>query len=46
MPSGCPTFEQFAMNNLDDGSLFNGSPAVVGNRLLIRSDKHLYCVGA
>jgi hypothetical protein len=40
-----PAFEQLAVNDLDDGSLFNGSPAVNGNRLLIRSDKYLYCVG-
>lgn len=40
-----PRFDQLAVNNLGDGSLFNGSPAVDGARLLIRSDKHLYCIG-
>ncbi len=40
-----PGFEQLAANDLRDGSIFNGSPAVDGNRLLIRSDKFLYCVG-
>jgi outer membrane protein assembly factor BamB len=40
-----PTFEQLAVNDLRDRGLFNGSPAVDGNRLLIRSDKFLYCVG-
>ena len=40
-----PQFEQLAVNDLSDGSVFNGSPAVVGNRLLLRSDKYLYCVG-
>lgn len=40
-----PTFEQLAVNQLGDGSLFNGSPAVDGQRLLIRSDKFLYCIG-
>lgn len=44
--SAQPTFEQLAVNDLSDGSVFNGSPAVVGNRLLLRSDKFLYCVGA
>jgi outer membrane protein assembly factor BamB len=40
-----PEFEQLAMNDLTDRSIFNGSPAVDGNRLLIRSDKFLYCIG-
>jgi outer membrane protein assembly factor BamB len=40
-----PEFEQLAVNDLNDRSLFNGSPAVDGKRLLIRSDKFLYCIG-
>lgn len=40
-----PEFEQFQMNDLRDRSIFNGSPVVDGSRLLIRSDKFLYCVG-
>ncbi len=40
-----PEFEQIAVNELRDGSLFNASPAVTGNRLLLRSDRFLYCVG-
>ncbi len=40
-----PGFEQLAVNDLNDGSVFNGSPAVDGTRLLIRSDKFLYCLG-
>ena len=40
-----PEFEQLAVNDLRDRSIFNGSPAVDGSRLLIRSDKFLYCVG-
>ncbi|MHC4404162.1 MAG: outer membrane protein assembly factor BamB family protein [Planctomycetota bacterium] len=39
-----PEFEQLAMNELDDGSRFDGSPAVDGNRLLVRSGKFLYCL--
>ncbi len=38
-------FEQLANNDLHDGSIFNSSPAVDGSRLLIRSDKFLYCIG-
>ena len=41
-----PQFEQLAVNDLSDRGVFNASPAVAGNRLLIRSDKFLYCVGA
>lgn len=40
-----PEFEQLAVNDLRDGGVFNGSPAVDGSRLLIRSDKFLYCIG-
>ncbi len=38
-------FEQLGMNDLRDGSIFNATPAVIGSRLLIRSDKFLYCIG-
>ena len=40
-----PRFEQLAVNNLSDGSIFNASPAVAGSRIFIRSDKFLYCIG-
>lgn len=40
-----PTFKQLASNDLNDGSVFNGTPAVDGARLLIRSDRFLYCIG-
>lgn len=40
-----PEFELLATNDLNDGSVFNASPAVTGTQLLIRSDKLLYCVG-
>lgn len=40
-----PKYELLATNDLHDRSEFNGSPAVDGNRLLIRSDKFLYCIG-
>jgi hypothetical protein len=42
-----PEFEQLAMNDLEQArGMFNGSPAVDGSRLLIRSDKFLYCIGS
>ena len=40
-----PKFKLLATNDLNDGSLFNASCAVANNRLLIRSNKYLYCVG-
>jgi hypothetical protein len=40
-----PEFEQLAVNDLGDRSVFNGSFAVTGSRLLLRSDKYLYCLG-
>ena len=40
-----PEFEQLSMNELEDGSRFDASPAIVGNRFLVRSGKYLYCLG-
>jgi hypothetical protein len=40
-----PQFEQLARNEFDDRSSFDASPAVDGRRLLIRSDRFLYCIG-
>jgi outer membrane protein assembly factor BamB len=40
-----PKFELLATNDLGDRTMFNASPVAVGNRLLIRSDQALYCVG-
>jgi outer membrane protein assembly factor BamB len=44
--SADPRLEQLAVNDLKDGSIFDGSPAVAGGRLLLRSYRHLYCVGS
>jgi outer membrane protein assembly factor BamB len=40
-----PEFEQLAHNKIDDGSRFNASPIVAGGKLILRSDKFLYCIG-
>jgi outer membrane protein assembly factor BamB len=41
-----PEYELLAHNKIeDDASVFNGSPAVSGGRLFLRSDKYLYCIG-
>ena len=41
-----PEFEILAHNKIgNDKSVFNGSPAVSGNKLFLRSDKFLYCIG-
>lgn len=40
-----PRYELLQVNDLDDGSMFNASPAVAGNQLLLRSDRYLYCIG-
>jgi outer membrane protein assembly factor BamB len=39
-----PSFEQLAVNDLSDRSIFNASPVPAGANLLIRSDKSLYCL--
>jgi outer membrane protein assembly factor BamB len=40
-----PQYELLATNKLADTSRTNASPVVDSGRLLIRTDKHLYCVG-
>ena len=41
-----PEFEQLAVNRIEgDRTRFDGSPAVDGKRLLMRSGKFLYCLG-
>ncbi len=40
-----PEFEQLARNRLDDGTIFDGSPAVADGRLYLRSNRSLYCIG-
>ncbi len=41
-----PKFERLADNILESGrGVFNASPAISGNRLLIRSNRALYCIG-
>lgn len=39
-----PKFELPTINDLSDRSIFNGSPVPFENKLLIRSDKFLYCI--
>lgn len=40
-----PEFELLAKNELRDGTNFDASPTVTGTRLLLRSQKTLYCIG-
>ena len=41
-----PKFHQLAENNLESNrGVFNASPAIAGERLLIRSNRALYCLG-
>lgn len=40
-----PSMEELSRNDLGDESIFNGTPAIDGGRLLLRSDKYLYCIG-
>ena len=43
--SAKPKFELISMNRLEDTSRTNASPVIDNGRLLIRTDKHLYCIG-
>ena len=40
-----PQFQLLARNELGDRSSFDASPAIDGDRLLVRSDRFLYCLG-
>jgi outer membrane protein assembly factor BamB len=41
-----PEFKELARNDLGDPSIFNATPVPIdGGRLLIRSDRFLYCIG-
>jgi outer membrane protein assembly factor BamB len=40
-----PEFAELAHNQLGDASVFNATPAIVDGRLLLRSDRYLYCLG-
>ena len=40
-----PEFTQLARNTLGDKSIFNASPAIAGDRMILRSDRYLYCIG-
>ncbi|MFN9217274.1 MAG: PQQ-binding-like beta-propeller repeat protein, partial [Planctomyces sp.] len=40
-----PKFEELGRSDLRDGGQFNGSFAVDGGRLLVRSDRYLYAIG-
>ena len=41
-----PTFKLVARNVIEtDDSIFNGSPAVSNGRLILRSNRFLYCIG-
>ena len=39
-----PEFAVLSHNELDDRSMFNASPAIVSNKILLRSDQFLYCL--
>lgn len=40
-----PEYKQLAHNKLDDESTFNASPIAAHDRLYLRSDRYLYCIG-
>jgi hypothetical protein len=40
-----PQFKELARNDLGDSSIFNGTPVPCHGRLLLRSDRFLYCIG-
>ena len=41
-----PKFERLADNTLESNrGVFNSTPAIAGDRLLLRSNRALYCLG-
>ena len=45
--AAAPKFERLAENTLEGNrGVFNSTPAIAGNRLLLRSNRTLYCMGS
>lgn len=40
-----PEFTLLATNEVESRGMFNASPAIAGNRIFLRSDRFLYCLG-
>lgn len=40
-----PEFTELARNRLGDNSIANASPAIVDGRILLRTDRNLFCIG-
>lgn len=40
-----PQFNELGRNRLDDSTGVNATPAILGSRILLRSDRFLYCIG-
>ncbi len=40
-----PEYQELGHNSLDSRDMFNASPIVAGNTLILRSNKSLYCIG-
>jgi outer membrane protein assembly factor BamB len=44
--AGSPKFAKLAENTLESNQgVFNSTPALAGSRLLLRSNRALYCIG-
>ena len=44
--AAAPRYELLAHNTFEsDKSVFNATPAINQGQLLLRSDRHLYCIG-
>ncbi|NND95900.1 MAG: serine/threonine protein kinase, partial [Pirellulaceae bacterium] len=45
--AAAPVYKELAVNQLGgEDEKFNATPAIVGDRLLLRSDQNLYCIQA
>ena len=41
-----PEYHELAVNTIEtDENMFNASPAISENQLLMRTDSHIYCIG-
>jgi len=40
-----PEYRELSHNSVDNRDMFNASPIVAGNTLILRSNKTLYCIG-
>lgn len=40
-----PHYKEIAKNHLSNAGIFNATPAIINGKILLRSDRYIYCIG-